>query len=103
MQLLRRVVYWYWLGATELSDRQRVRASIEGNVIELEVERRSTGVTGLVIYLNDKMIDQQQDVVVRHAGQEIYKGRPAADLGVVLESLDARVDRAMVFDRKIEL
>ncbi len=94
---------FYWLGAKELGDAQKVRATIDGNTIELDVQRRSAGVTGLIIYLNDKMIDPKQDVIVRHGGQEIYKGKPIANLAVVLESLDARVDRSMVFDRKIEL
>jgi len=94
---------FYWLGADELTDRQKVRATISGNLIEIEVQGRSTGTKGLVIYLNDKMIDTDKEVVVQHQGAELYRGKPTANLGVVLESLDARVDRAMVFDRKIEL
>lgn len=94
---------FYWLGAEELTDRQKIRATITDNLIEIEVQGRESGAKGLVIYLNDKMMDPGKDVVVQHEGAEIYRGKPTANLGVVLESLDARVDRAMVFDRKIEL
>ena len=50
------------------------------------------------------MIDVAKDVVVRFGGQEVYRGRPAARPAVtIVESLDARIDRRMVFDRRIPL
>ncbi len=93
---------FYWLGAKDLTDGQKIRATIQDNTIELEISNRPTGTKGLVLYLNDKLIDVEQPVVVIYQGQQVYQGQPTPNLGVVLESLDARVDRAMIFDRKIE-
>jgi hypothetical protein len=94
---------FYWLGCDDLTDGQKVRATIRDNVIELTVSKRPNGVQGLTIFLNDQMIDAGQSLLVVHDGQQIYTGQPAPNLAVVLESLDVRVDRRMVFDRKIEL
>jgi hypothetical protein len=49
------------------------------------------------------MIDPSADVVVRTKDKELYRGKPQPDLWTVLETLDERVDRSMVFDRRIEL
>jgi len=49
------------------------------------------------------MIDATTDVVVRVKGKEVYRGKPAPDLVSVLESLDARLDRTLLFDRRIRL
>lgn len=94
---------FYWLGSKELVDGQKVRAVLTGNEIELTVSNRPSGTEGLSIYLNDRMINVQEEVVVMSRGKEIYRGRPLPNLEVVLESLDERVDRSMVFDRRIDL
>ena len=49
------------------------------------------------------MINPAKEVVVMSNGTELYRGRPAPDFWTVLETLDARLDRSMVFDRRIEL
>jgi hypothetical protein len=40
---------------------------------------------------------------VTRRGKELYRGRPRPDFWTVLETLDAKLDRSMVFDRRIEL
>jgi hypothetical protein len=49
------------------------------------------------------MIDVKQDVVVRVDGKEVYVGKPVPDYATVLDSLDARLDRTLTFDRRIPL
>ena len=57
----------------------------------------------LTLYLHPGMIDVTQDVVVRVKEKEVYRGRPVPDLVSIFESLDARLDRTLVFDRRIRL
>jgi pimeloyl-ACP methyl ester carboxylesterase len=90
--------YFHWLKCEKPRDRQVVRATIEDNVITLEGKRR-----GLTIFLNPEMIDVEEDVVVKSGETELYRGRPEPDVWTVLETLDAKVDVRMVFDRRIEL
>jgi hypothetical protein len=95
--------HYYWLHCADPEDHQHIRAEREGNTIKLEINGRGAGHKGLTIFLNPQMIDVQKDVVVIHHGKEVYRGRPSADLWTVLQTMDARLDRSMVFDRRIEL
>jgi pimeloyl-ACP methyl ester carboxylesterase len=92
---------FYWLGCKQPADRQKLTATRKGNEIVLEATGTSTG--GVTIYLNPSMIDPAQEVVVRMGERELYHDLPKPDVWTVLESLDARLDRGMVFDRRIEL
>jgi len=93
--------FFYWLGCAQPADKQMIRATREGNEITLEVQGRGT--SGVTIFLNSGMIDPAKDVVVKLGDKELYRGQPKPDAWTVLETLDARLDRAMVFDRRIEL
>ena len=95
--------HFYWLHCANPIDRQSIRATRVENTIELEVSGTADGVHGLTLFLNESMIDPAQDVVVRAGDEEVYRGRPVPDLWTVLETMDARADRSMVFDRRIEL
>ena len=93
--------HFYWLRCDDPVDRQYVIATRKGNTFELELDGRDE--EGLSILLNDSMIDPQKEVVVTIDGDEAYRGKPARTIRNVLESLDARVDRTLVFDRRISL
>jgi hypothetical protein len=49
------------------------------------------------------MIDVESPVRVTVGGKTVYEGRPEPTFATVLTSLSARLDRRLVFDRKIEL
>ncbi len=93
--------FFYWLGCKQPADRQMLTATRNGNEIMLDV--RGTGTSGVTILLNASMIDPAKDVVVKLGEKELYRGRPKPDAWTVLETLDARLDRGLVFDRRIEL
>jgi hypothetical protein len=95
--------WFYWIRGEKPPDRQTIRATRTGNEITLELTGRTGGAKGLTIFLNEEMIDPAKEVVVRAGGKELYRGKPVPDVWTVLESLDARLDRRMVFDRRIEL
>ena len=93
---------YYWLKCAHPRDRQTIYAEIEDNQIDIQ-GAGWTGPEDLTIFLNDRMIDPAKDVVVRVGKKEVYRGKPVPDLVTILETLDARVDTSMVFDRRIEL
>lgn len=94
---------FYWLGCKEALDRQTIIATRTGNSIEVEARGTAKGTSGITLFLNASMINVAEDVVVKSGDRELYRGKPIPDAWTVLETLDARLDRAMVFDRRIEL
>jgi hypothetical protein len=58
---------------------------------------------GLSVMLNPAMIDVEKDVIVRVEGTEVYRGRPKPSLRTIVESLDAKLDKRMFFDRAVPL
>jgi Dienelactone hydrolase family len=94
---------YYWLRCAQPRDRQRIRAERRGNHITLELRGTKSEAKGITIFLNEEMIDPKLEVVVKVRGKEIYRGNPAPDFWTVLETMDARLDRSMVFDRRIDL
>lgn len=95
--------FFYWLKSREPKDRQYVVAEIKDNVITIEATGTGEGAKGITIFLNDKMIDVKKEVVVKTRTTELYRGTPQPDFLTVFETLDERLDTAMVFDRRIEL
>lgn len=103
----RRPKHWmYWLHCKDPRDRMlvsAVRADADGaHVIDLDVPKMCFP-DDFTIYLNDRMYDVHKEVRVRVNGAEVWRGRPQPDLVAVLESLDAKLDRTMVFDRRIAI
>ena len=57
-----------------------------------------------VMYENEKyFIVPQSAILMLEREEELYRGRPEPDFWTVLETLDAKLDRRMVFDRRIEM
>jgi pimeloyl-ACP methyl ester carboxylesterase len=97
---------FYWIGCTEARDQQRITAVLDkkANAITLSLRNCADAGKGITLFLNDQMIDVTRPVVVRDPqGKVLWEGSPKPDLWTVLETLDARVDRKMVFDRRIAL
>lgn len=94
--------YWfYWLYCIRPADAMAVTAVRKGNEFDLSVTLAFPD--DFTIYLNPEMIDVTKDVVVRVEGKEVWRGKPEPDFVTILESLDARLDRRMVFDRKVTI
>lgn len=95
--------FFYWLGCKEPQDQQRVRATRTQNEFVLECRNTAREFHGITLYLNPGLIDAAQDVVVKSNGQEVFRGKPKPDVWTVLETLDEKLDRSLVFDRRIDL
>lgn len=94
---------FYWLRCKDLQDRQWIRATRKGNAIELVCRGTASAAKGLTLYLDATLVDPTQEVVVTLAGNEVYRGKPKPDFWSILECMDERAERSMVFDRRIEL
>jgi predicted esterase len=94
--------WFYWLRCTAPADAMQVTAVHKGNEFDFELVGRNFP-DDFTIYMNPEMIDVKNDVVVRVDGKEVYRGKPVPDVVTVLESLDAKMDRRMVFDRKVRI
>ncbi|MGH7162978.1 MAG: hypothetical protein ACREID_05800 [Planctomycetota bacterium] len=93
--------WFYWLHHERPADKMSIVATRKGN--EFDISCLSSELEGLSILLNPSMIDVAREVVVRHDGTEVYRGKPEPEFVTLLESLDARLDRTLVFDRRVRL
>ena len=100
----RRPKRWmYWLHCRQPVDRMVVQAARSETDTEhvIDLEATLAFPDDFTVYLNDHMADPKKEVVLRAAGKEVWRGRPARGYDVILESLDARLDRTLVFDRRV--
>ncbi|MDA1195450.1 MAG: dienelactone hydrolase family protein [Planctomycetota bacterium] len=97
--------WMYWLHCTHPVDYMEIVAARSATDTEhvIDVEAVKVFPEDLTIYLNDRMADPAREVVVRVAGEEVYRGKPARGYDVIFESLDARLDRTLVFDRRVRI
>jgi pimeloyl-ACP methyl ester carboxylesterase len=93
--------WFYWLRCLRPVDAMQVTASRAGNEFDLDVTIAFPA--DFQVYLNPAMIDVTKDVVVRVKGKEVYRGKPVPDLVSVFESLDAKLDRTLLFDRRVQI
>jgi len=92
--------WFHWLHDSNPLDRMEIVAERKGN----EFDVTTTGeVAGLRVLMNPEMIDVEKEVVVRLDGDEVYRGKPEPSFRVIVESLDAKLDKRMFFDRAVPL
>ena len=92
---------FYWLHCDRPPDACVATATLSDNVVDLDVSLGEP--EDWTIWLSPKTIDPAKDVVVRVGGKERYRGRPVPDVATVLETLDARLDRTLTYDRRVSL
>lgn len=97
--------WFYWLHCAHPSDRLRVEASIaeeEGRTV-VRIDAPGAFREDFTVYLCPELADPAREVEVRFGGEVAWRGRPGPDLVSVFESYDARLDRRLVYDRRIVL
>jgi hypothetical protein len=94
---------FYWLSCENPMDFQTIRAERKGNTFTVTTKGTASGLKGISVRLNAKMIDPNEDVIIIGNGVEVYRGKPEPSLADVFDSLDSRLDRSMVFDRHVTL
>ena len=93
--------WFYYVHCLAPADRMRVKVVKQGN--EFEVRTWGVEPRQLELMLNPSMVDPAKNVVVRVNGKPAADARPVADFWTILETLDARMDRTLVFDRRLSL
>lgn len=90
----------YWLRCDEPAEKMLVEAAIEGQTVTINVTRHEP--KGFTVHLSPRLIDPAQEVTVVCNGETRYRGRPAASLVAMLETMSDPFDRNLVCDRRIE-
>jgi len=91
--------WFYWIHHAEPQNKMEIIAERDGNTIRIEAFERD----GLRVMLNPEMIDVTKDVVVLLDGEEVYRGKPRPNFRTIVESLDAKLDKRLFFDRSVDL
>jgi hypothetical protein len=77
-----------------------VIVSREGQKIYIEEARNAVE---LIIYLNDEMLDLDQNVDVEYDGEIIYSKKPERSITTIWETMYSRNDPNQVFSARIEV
>ena len=96
--------WMYWLHCAQPTDYMDVVAARSQTDSEHVIDLTFTKAFAddFSVYLNDRMADPTKEVVLKVKGTEVWRGRPKRGYDVILESLDAKLDRTLVFDRKVQ-
>ena len=93
---------FYWLRFESPADFQRTEAKIEGQEVHVTVTKKEPPL-GLTIYLSPELLDVTKEVTVFVNDIVKFRGVLEPSFSAILESMSARLDRSMVFDRRIEV
>lgn len=94
---------FYWLHCDEPEDRQVIRATRKGKRFELSIDRMEDE-KGVSIWLNDALVGQAKEIELVVNGEEVRRvPLPPRSLVTILQSLEARLDKKLCFDRRIDL
>jgi hypothetical protein len=90
--------YWLATPPKEAVNDALVIAERNGQTVDIVAAEK---IGKLLVRFDDRMVDLEQPVVVRHAGKEIYRGTPDRTVGVLIKTLAGRGDPKLVFDAEV--
>ena len=108
--------FFYWLKVADSyitagsgAEAEAERAKYLGKRITAEISRKNNTVkitkldynTPVTIYLNDKMVDLDKNVVVTFGGKELFNGKVERTLKVMRQSMKERNDPSYCFPAQI--
>jgi predicted esterase len=88
---------FYWLAVEKLNPGTVVRATLDGQQINL----KPGGADALIIRLNDRMLNLDEDVTVKAEGKELLKVRAERTIATLEKTLAERGDPSSVFSAEI--
>lgn len=92
--------YWLAVPAGEAKVGSLVTATRAGQVIDVTAAEQ---VAKLVVRLDDRMLDLDRPVEVRHAGKVLFAGEVPRTVGVMARTLAGRGDPDLVFAAEVEV
>ncbi|MDC0935955.1 transglutaminase domain-containing protein [Pirellulales bacterium] len=90
---------FYWLAVNPDDQRggTEVRASYQGQAFEVE----ANGIEQLMIRVNDRMLNLDEEITVTSSGKELFRGRVPRSIGTLAKTLAERSDPTSVFSGEI--
>lgn len=85
--------YWLAVAKEDAKAGAEVHTNVEGQIIEVA----SSDVPSLAIRVTDELVDLDQDVVIRSADKELFRGKISRTIAAMAKSLAERGDPASVF------
>ena len=89
--------YWLAVRGESIKGRSRIVANVETQTVTIE----TSTVPEIVILLNDKMLDLDQEVTVLYRGKTLYQGIVARQQTVIERTLSERGDPSSLFCAEI--
>ncbi len=89
--------YWLAVDPNQVKAGVEVRATIKGQIIEIEAPELDS----IIIRLNDQMLNLDEAVIVKSEGRAVYGGRPKRSVGVIAKTIAERGDPGSVFSSEI--
>ncbi len=99
-RLLPRDFYWLRCNIPEPTEKMQVEAEVLSHSVQIRIAREAP--KGFTVYLSKELVDLDQDIDLYVNNEKIWSGRLQPSFSALLESLSARLDRNMVFDRRID-
>ena len=93
--------HFYWLGWDRPARGAVVVAEVDRERNEVRVEC-PVNPQGLSVFLDERLVDLEREVVVSLNGTEVFRGRPARSLATLVQS-GACGDPALTFDCRVPL
>ena len=91
--------YWLTAPADELQQGKTVIANIDGNTINIE----QCDYTRLTIGLNDRLVNLDKKVTIRHKGKKIARIKPRRTIATLHRTLNQRNDRSYAFPCTVDI
>jgi len=88
---------FYWLAVNHLRPGTVVRAERKGQHFEFQ----AGGLNELIVRVNDRMLNLDEEITVTSQGKELYKGRIPRSIGTLAKTLAERGDPASIFSGEI--
>lgn len=90
---------FYWLAVPENQPKagQEVEATREGQLVNIQ----GKGVRQVTVFLNDRMLDLDQPVEIRHAGKAVFAGRLTRSIAALSQTLESRGDTNLMFSARV--
>lgn len=88
---------FYWLAVNELNHGAVVRATLIQQTIDLQ----SDSTKNIIIRVNDRMMNLDEDIVVMSGGRKVYEGRIPRTIATMAKTLEERGDPSSTFSGEI--
>ncbi len=89
--------YWLVVGDDDKQAGDLIRASVDGQTIDLQTE----GVDSVTVLLDDRLVDLDQPVSIRLNGNVAFEGKVERTLSALSQSMDERGDGTIPFCARV--